>query len=76
MATQDGLTGPVSAKQRIQELDVLRGIALFGVLVMNFVAFAGDMMTTGPQKAALATAPLDWWTYNGVRLFVGDKANT
>ena len=77
MAKQDdGLIGPVSARQRIQELDVLRGIALFGVLVMNFVAFAADMMTTGAQQAALPTATADWWTYNGVRMFVGDKANT
>ena len=58
MAEQDsGLIGPVTAKQRIQELDVLRGIALFGVLVMNFVAFAGDrVMMTEAQMAALPTA--------------------
>lgn len=43
---------------------------------MNFVAFAGDMMITESQKAALPTASLDWWSYNGVRMLVGDKANT
>ncbi len=68
--------GPVSERERITELDVLRGIALFGVLTMNFVAYAGDLMITEPQKAALATASLDHWTYWGVRWLIGDKANT
>lgn len=72
-----GLTGPVGAKQRIQELDVLRGIALFGVLVMNFIGFAGEGVTiTEAQMAALPTASLDHGTYWGVRWLVGDKANT
>lgn len=65
----DGLTGPVSTKQRIQELDVLRGIALFGVLVMNFIGFAGEgVMLTETQMAALPTATLDHGAYWGVRL--------
>ncbi|MEJ7775971.1 MAG: hypothetical protein WKF52_00975 [Sphingomicrobium sp.] len=73
----DGLTGPVSTKQRIQELDVLRGIALFGVLVMNFIGFAGEgVMTTEAQAAALPSAALDQHTYWGVRWLIGDKANT
>ena len=33
--------GPVGERERIAELDILRGIALLGVLLMNFVAFAG-----------------------------------
>ncbi len=73
----DGLTGPVSTKQRIQELDVLRGIALFGVLVMNFIGFAGEgVMLTETQMAALPTATLDHGAYWGVRWLIGDKANT
>ena len=70
-------TGPVSGGERIAELDVLRGIALFGVLTMNFVYFASEgQLATEAQLAALPTANLDWWAYNGVRLFIGDKANT
>jgi uncharacterized protein len=77
MATQDGLIGPVSTRQRIQELDVLRGIALFGVLVVNFVGFAGDgVMMTEAQMAALPTASLDHGADWGVRWLVSDKANT
>lgn len=79
MAKRDegGLTGPVTAKQRIQELDVLRGIALFGVLVMNLIGFAGEGVTiTEAQMAALPTASIDHGTYWGVRWLIGDKANT
>ena len=69
--------GPVSGSERIAELDVLRGIALFGVLTMNFVYFASEgQLATEAQLAALPSSNLDWWAYNGVRLFIGDKANT
>ena len=70
-------TGPVAGGERIAALDVLRGIALFGVLTMNFVYFAsGGQLATDAQLDALPTANLDWWAYNAVRLFIGDKANT
>lgn len=70
-------TGPVAGNERIAELDVLRGIALFGVLTMNFVYFAGSgQLATDAQLEALPTAGADWWAYNFVRLFIGDKANT
>lgn len=70
-------TGPVAGNERIAELDVLRGIALFGVLTMNFVYFAGGgQLATDAQLEALPTAGADWWAYNFVRLFIGDKANT
>ncbi|MBA3527059.1 MAG: DUF418 domain-containing protein [Pseudomonadota bacterium] len=73
----DRLIGPVGAKQRIQELDVLRGIALFGVLVMNFMGFAGEgVLLTEAQMAAMPTASLDHGAYWGVRWLIGDKANT
>ena len=69
--------GPITERDRIAELDVLRGIALFGVLTMNFVYFASDgQLATEAQILALPTASLDWWAYNAVRLFIGDKANT
>ena len=70
-------TGPVTESERVEELDVLRGFALFGVLTMNFVYVAGaGQLATETQLAALPTAGLDWWAYNFVRLFIGDKANT
>lgn len=69
--------GPVGEGERITDLDVLRGIALFGVLTMNFVAFAGPGFgLTEAQAAALPTASLDYYTHWGVRWLIGDKANT
>lgn len=70
-------TGPVTERERIAELDVLRGFALFGVLTMNFIYIASaGQLATEAQLAALPTAGADWWAYNFVRLFIGDKANT
>ena len=69
--------GPVREVERIRELDILRGVALLGVLIMNFVAFASaGVMATDEQLTALPTVALDNAAYEGVRLFVGDKANT
>jgi uncharacterized protein len=69
--------GPVGEGERITEVDVLRGIALFGVLTMNFVAFAGPGVgITAAQASALPTAAIDQLAYWGVRWLIGDKANT
>ena len=39
MANTGGLLGPVSSKERIRSLDVLRGVALLGILLMNITGF-------------------------------------
>jgi uncharacterized protein len=69
--------GPVTGRERIIELDILRGVALFGVLTMNFVAFASaHIMATEAQLAALPTAAIDRYALLGVEWLIGDKANT
>lgn len=69
--------GPVTERERIIELDILRGVALFGVLTMNFVGFAGaNVMATQAQLAALPTAAIDKYAMIGVEWLIGDKANT
>lgn len=54
--------GPVGERERIDLLDALRGLALFGILVVNIRAWAGwfslesagrDVLTGGPQAT--------WW---------------
>ncbi|HEU0311628.1 MAG TPA: DUF418 domain-containing protein [Sphingomicrobium sp.] len=73
----DSHAGPVGERERIAEMDILRGVALLGVLLMNFVAFAGiGWLATETQVKSLPTYPVDWWAYEATRLFVGDKANT
>lgn len=68
---------PVGQDGRIRELDVLRGIALFGVLTMNFAWIAGPGVgITEAQAAALPTASADHWAYWAIRWLIGDKANT
>ena len=39
MTNHPGLLGPVSQSERINSLDVIRGIALLGILLMNIVGF-------------------------------------
>lgn len=69
--------GPVTEHERVEELDVLRGLALFGVLAMNFAWVGGPGFgITDAQAAALPTATLDYYAYWGIRWLIGDKANT
>lgn len=69
--------GPVGEGERIAELDVLRGVALLGVLLVNFVGFAGPgVAATEAQLAALPTAAIDKPAYFLILWLVGDKANT
>src|SRR5688572_2838164 len=73
---KDGV-GPVGEGERVEELDVLRGLALFGVLAMNFAWVGGPGFgITEAQAATLPTATLDYYAYWGIRWLIGDKANT
>lgn len=75
--TETSSVGPIGERERVRELDVLRGVALFGVLVANFVGFAGEhVLTTPAQLAALPTAAIDRPLYLLVEWLIGDKANT
>lgn len=74
---REQVPGPVGQSERIVELDVLRGVALLGVLLMNFVGFTGaHVLATEQQLAALPTAQADQVAYFLTRWLVGDKANT
>lgn len=69
--------GPVGERERIAELDVLRGVALFGVLLINFIDFAGPgVMATKAQLETLPTAFLDAPAEFLAMWLVGDKAIT
>jgi uncharacterized protein len=68
---------PVAAGERIQLIDVLRGFALFGVLLANMVYLSGtDVAVTLQRAASLPTARLDGYVRAVIYFFVDDKANT
>ena len=69
--------GPIDARDRIETLDVLRGVALLGVFLMNFLGFASPgIMATDAQLDALPTAPVDKWVDWICGWLAHDKANT
>jgi uncharacterized protein len=58
-------------------MDVLRGVALFGVFLVNFTAFAGaPIMATEQQLLSLPTAALDFTLFEVLGWLFTDKANT
>ena len=56
--------GPVQAQERIQTIDIIRGIALFGILVINFTV--DD--SVGPQVGF--TGFSDQFFYWPIRFFL------
>lgn len=68
---------PTAKGERHAVMDVLRGFALFGVMLINVYEFGGeDILITSDQLAALPSAALNDVLTFWVRLFVYDKANT
>ncbi len=57
------VAGPVKRAQRIVAIDVLRGVALCGILVMNIRAFASIWRTYEVPHAMGEVAGLDWWVW-------------
>src|SRR6187549_3856839 len=58
-------------------MDVLRGVALFGVFLMNMAPFAGTpIMATEQQLLSLSSAAYDFALLDVLRWLVADKANT
>lgn len=58
-------------------MDVLRGVALFGVFLMNFTGFASaTIMATEQQLLSLPTAAFDLALFDVLRWLFLDKANT
>lgn len=72
-----GHVGPVGAAERIEELDVLRGVALFGVFLMNMIGLcSAGIMSTQAQLLALPAAGLDSSVTEICFWLFGDKANS
>lgn len=68
---------PVAASERIQLIDVLRGFALFGVLLANMAWLSGEeLVLTDARAASLPTAAFDHYAKYLINFFVDGKANT
>jgi uncharacterized protein len=67
---------PVSAHERIDLIDVVRGFALFGVLLANLVWITTDVVLPEARLSQLPTAPLDRIVKPLVVLFVDHKFYT
>src|SRR5689334_23119424 len=62
-------------RARVTLIDALRGAALFGVLLINMLWFAGQQHAmSAAQYAALPSAKLDESVENLIDLFVAAKA--
>ncbi len=66
---------PIGANERIQEIDIIRGFSLFGVLWLNLVTQSYTLAPDGVFEN-LATAPLDAVIAPVASLFVSSKAMT
>lgn len=76
-ARVDVAAAPVGSQERVAALDVLRGVALFGVFLINMVGFAGEnVMATQQQLLALPTHSLDLTLHQFIVWLGVDKANT
>jgi hypothetical protein len=64
---------PLSTSERIQYIDVLRGFALYGVLLANLVWMACDIVRTPAAAAQLTTHSLDTAAKYFVVFFIDGK---
>lgn len=69
--------GPVRAKDRIFNLDMLRGLAVLGILAVNAAAFTWPievLMSEAPPPVAMSRADwIGWWVTD---VFFADKMRT
>lgn len=68
MASLEGTLGPVQVDNRIQSLDVVRAIALFGILLMNITAFGLPAAYNDPTNAGGAEG-LNRWAWITTNMF-------
>ena len=77
MSIESSGAAPVTSGERVGELDVLRGFALLGVLIANFVWWTfGENTSLPEQTREFAQDPLNLAVITFTEVFVSDKANT
>lgn len=71
--TSVGVSGPISQNERIASLDVIRGVAILGILVMNALSFGLDRAAYFNVSAGGVSQPLDWVIGITTMVFVDQK---
>jgi uncharacterized protein len=67
---------PLGVGERIELIDVVRGFALYGVLLANLIWLSQEGAVTPAQVAALPTAALDGLVRHAVQFFIDWKFYT
>jgi uncharacterized protein len=62
--------GPIEEKQRIESLDILRGLAVFGILLVNMKSFSGPDSPIRSLSYEFFDHPIDVWTNVMLEFFV------
>lgn len=62
MMTNSSAISPATTNQRIQHLDIIRGIALLGILLMNIQSFA--------MPFAAYSNPINWGGFDGINQWI------
>ena len=70
------LNAPVSPKERIGSLDVLRGVAVLGILLMNSVCFSMVLAAYENPSVYDDLTGGGWWTWLTLHLFTDQKFMT
>lgn len=67
---------PVTTSERIDAVDALRGIALFGILLANILYWSGWVLVTDQERLAMADRAGQLWQYRFHHLLVDGKFYT
>lgn len=77
MPIEQSGAAPLTSSEQMGELDVLRGFALLGVLIANFMCWSfGDSTSLLSQTAAFREVSANTIVTAFTYIFVSDKANT
>jgi len=73
---QKNTATPVSQVDRIEILDILRGFALFGILIMNIINLSGYELISDSEKSAFSTYRVDQFLVYMARVLFDGKFYT